>query len=181
MTVIGHLERSNIHHLKTNIIFNFPIKVSTEESALRRSACIPLKQGREQIPPRTSPIHSHRLLRCPQLWPRSVGSFIRLKILKLRIVLYENKILVSRLPKPDKLNAILFSSTPIQVVPHFAALVTSSLEIHFRLQPHYLVLSLGTSVLIFSWDHNSFADLSLQMLLLSLCSLFPLVCQGGRA
>ena len=48
--------------------------------------------------------HFHRLavlpVRRPQPWLRSVGTFITIKVPKTSVLLYENRILVSRLPKP---------------------------------------------------------------------------------
>ena len=61
-----------------------------------------------QLPKRESEAvgfkHFHRLavlpVRRPQLRLRSVGTFITIKVPETSVLLYENRILVSRLPKP---------------------------------------------------------------------------------
>ena len=71
-----------------------------------------------QLPKRESEAvgfkHFHRLavlpVRRPQLRLRSVGTFITIKVPETSVLLYENRILVSRLPKPASVMLSKFSS-----------------------------------------------------------------------
>lgn len=73
-----------------------------------------------QLPKRESEAvgfkHFHRVAvlpaRRPQLRLRSVGTFITIKVPETSVLLYENRILVSRLPKPASVMLSKFSSTP---------------------------------------------------------------------
>ena len=140
-----------------------------------------------QLPKRESEAvgfkHFHRLavlpVRRPQLRLRSVGTFITIKVPETSVLLYENRILVNRLPKPASIMLSKFSST-VQVVPHIAVVVTVGTLINFRLQSlrlgnfPVLILKLG---LIFL--------LPLLMLLQRCCCChravgLPLVRQGCR-
>lgn len=96
-----------------------------------RGACSQNESGGIINTSRTSPINDHRSPRYPQLRYRSVGIFITIKIPQTSVLLYENKILISRLSQSARMNAIRFSSTPIQMVPHFAVVETMELRYIF--------------------------------------------------
>ena len=141
-----------------------------------------------QLPKRESEAvgfkHIHRLavlpVRRPQLRLRSVGTFITIKVPETSVLLYENRILVSRLPKPLSWTPFDIFVHTVQVVPHIAAQVTVGTLINFRLQIlclgnfPVLILKLGLILL-----------LPLLMLLQMCCCChsaveLPLVRQGCR-
>jgi len=143
-----------------------------------RGACSQNESGGIINTSRTSPINDHRSPRYPQLRYRSVGTFITIKIPQTSVHLNENRILVSRLPRSARMNAIRFSSTPIQVVPHIAVVVTIGLKYIFVCIFGDKQLSLGIQC---SWSLVDLLDC------LCICSCFchcavglPLVRQGCR-
>lgn len=122
-TVICHFDKYNIYYFKTSIIFNFSIRwvLWSHRSAPR--CLLPKWEWRHYKYLTHVTDQRPWIVTIPQLRYRSVGTFITIKIPQTSVLLYENRILVSRLYKIQRPSHLIFSYTPIQVVPHVAVVV----------------------------------------------------------